>query len=521
MNRRTHNLSGTAWRRQSLTGWLWLALWVLGPMAVPAETLRVVAWDLRTAGPEAPKESRSDSHNLRYAMMALDRIKADVIVLHHVDNWAMAGGIAEALSPQGEFSVVVCSAFATATQGQIAILSRRKAYFSWSEALGAKSEGQAEGGMVFAAIEAGQTRVGVFGLQSSAESLEATVIEAVRTNPWPAQWRETAGAFQQWVTNRMEAAVISALPAGPSGGLAAGVFVEAIKAPFARALLPPARGHDYFACRLAANPEAPPAVLLDRAPLISDLEVGPARSGPPVVTSAGVFLTGLLPGAGATSDHAAADRSQVLPGWLVRLGRKDILIAFGSGTALLAAALLLARRRHRKARLPNLPTVPRDASASTVMMSSSVSGSHEPGTRIPAHHPLYVLEGRDLTNESEAERERLRREAATWLKERFVEALANDRSELLSHHERANLRVLAADERLKHIEERLRLQSQVYEDRVLELDHQLLAAKAESRALIQASIQQLKQEMEAARARLVREAAEPGLAQGTSERAEG
>jgi hypothetical protein len=519
MNRRTQNLFGIAWRRRSAAGCLWLALWVMWAMAVPAETLRVVAWDLRTTGPGDPASSGPDSRHLSDAIMALDRIKADVIVLHHVDNWAMADGIAEALSPQGEFNVVLCSAFSAATQGQIAILSRRKAYFSWSEALETETKGQSEGGIVFAAIETGQTRVGVFGLQLWAESLGTTAPEAVRRNLWATQWRETAAGFQQWVTNRMEVAVISGLPAVPSDGSVTGVLAEAIKAPFARALQPPARGHDYFACRLASNPETPAAVVLDRAPLICDLEVGPPRSGPPVVTSAGVFLTGLLPGVGAASDPAAADRSHVSPGSLARLGQKEVLIAFGGITALIGVGLLLARRRLRQARLPNLPTVPSEACANTVVMSSSVSGSHEPGTRIPAHHPLYVLEGRGVTNE--AERERLRREAATWLKERFVEALANDRSELLSHHERANLRVRAADERLKHIEERLRSQSQVYEERILELDRQLLAAKAESRALIQASIQQLKQEMEAARARLVREAAEPGIASGTSERAGG
>lgn len=519
MNGRAHHLSRTA-RRLPVSGWLCLTLWILGLVAGSAETLRVVAWDLRLAGPGRQGDSRSDSLNVRDTIMALDRIKADVIVLHHVDGWATAGEIAEALSPQGEFVVVLCSAFSPATNRQMAILSRRRAYFSWSEAPATETEGQSAAGIVFAAIETGQTRVGVFGLQPPADGAATSATDPARSTTWQAQWQETAVTFQRWVTNRIEAAVISSLPMGPNPVPASDAIGELVKAPFARALLPPGPGNDYFASRLAANPEAPPAVVLDRAPLICDLEVGPPRSGPPVLTSSGVFLRGLLPGLADASEPATPKLSESLPGGLMRLGRKDALIAFGSGTALVTVGLLLLLRLRREARSLKRPTTGRETSVGTVLMSASVSGSHEPGTQIPAHHPLYVLEGRGLANESEAERERLRREAASWLKERFVEALANDRSELLSHHERANLRVLAADERLKHIEERLRLQSQVYEERILELDHQLLAAKAESRALIQLSIQQLKQEMEAARARLVREAADPRLAPGTSEREE-
>jgi archaellum component FlaC len=67
-------------------------------------------------------------------------------------------------------------------------------------------------------------------------------------------------------------------------------------------------------------------------------------------------------------------------------------------------------------------------------------------------------------------------------------------------HEAAALKVLAVDERLARIETQIQNQTQAYESRIEELTRELNNAKEENREMIQGRINQLKAEMEAARA---------------------
>jgi hypothetical protein len=76
-----------------------------------------------------------------------------------------------------------------------------------------------------------------------------------------------------------------------------------------------------------------------------------------------------------------------------------------------------------------------------------------------------------------------------------------------SHNTWPTLKALAVDERLGRLEIQIQQQNQVYEQRIERLTQELAVTKEESRALIRVQITQIKSEMEAARVRLVAEAA--------------
>ena len=122
-----------------------------------------------------------------------------------------------ALKP-AEYKVLICSSFqdprtGTLRRQQVAILAKRKAYFSWSEAWRAKGKAALPGGIAFAALQIGKQRLGVF-------SVPAATPPARATDPGPsapnleaqaaavAQLLEQVGSVTNWVTNRAQVLVV-------------------------------------------------------------------------------------------------------------------------------------------------------------------------------------------------------------------------------------------------------------------------------------------------------------------------
>ena len=93
-----------------------------------------------------------------------------------------------------------------------------------------------------------------------------------------------------------------------------------------------------------------------------------------------------------------------------------------------------------------------------------------------------------------------------WLKQKLVRKLIADRAELIRTQQSAALQMKHVDERLAKIERQIQVQNRTYEQRIEELTRELLVAKEENRALIQARIDQVRAEMEAARARALAQA---------------
>ncbi len=175
------------------------------------------------------------------------------------------------------------------------------------------------------------------------------------------------------------------------------------------------------------------------------------------------------------------------------------------------------------------------APACTVVVSAqSVTGSSletaasdRPGLRLQPRAPrstpavVEVLPPAPLTpvslkKNAELDQSGLMAHLSLWLKQKLVKKLISDRAELIRTQQAAALQVKHVDERLARIERQLQDQTGAYEQRIAELTRELLAAKEENRALIQARIDQVRAEMQAARARAL---AEAGLS-GTSDRSD-
>ena len=86
-----------------------------------------------------------------------------------------------------------------------------------------------------------------------------------------------------------------------------------------------------------------------------------------------------------------------------------------------------------------------------------------------------------------------------WFKQKLVQRLVSDRAQLLATQQAAALKVLAVDQRLTRIEQHIQRRTREYEQRIDDLQKELLAATEENRELIGAKIVLLKAEMEKAR----------------------
>ena len=96
--------------------------------------------------------------------------------------------------------ICVCSSFREARTGtlskqQIAILSRARAYFSWSEAWRPQGNAALPGGLAFAALQLGKQRVGFYSVRAGTASI--------------GQLLEQVGSVRGWVTNQVQEFVVA------------------------------------------------------------------------------------------------------------------------------------------------------------------------------------------------------------------------------------------------------------------------------------------------------------------------
>ena len=171
--------SGNLWCRSAYNiGGLALALFLLIPNGV-AETIRITTWNLEppTVAGTTGTGAGANETRVQEAAATLKELNPDVILLQQVRDGKMCEELAQALKP-AEYSVLVCSSFREARTGtlskqQVAILARRKAYFSSSEAWRTEGHAALPGGLAFAALQMGEQRVGVFSVQAGAGLADA------------------------------------------------------------------------------------------------------------------------------------------------------------------------------------------------------------------------------------------------------------------------------------------------------------------------------------------------------------
>ncbi|HWH72215.1 MAG TPA: hypothetical protein VNT26_22820, partial [Candidatus Sulfotelmatobacter sp.] len=115
------------------------------------------------SAPGTPQE------RIQVAATALKQLHPDVILLQQVRDEQMCRQLAEALRP-AHYQVLVCSAFPDAPSGttatnQAAILARQPAYASRTQCWRTPNGTNLPGGLVFAAIQTEQVRLGLVSVQ--------------------------------------------------------------------------------------------------------------------------------------------------------------------------------------------------------------------------------------------------------------------------------------------------------------------------------------------------------------------
>jgi hypothetical protein len=524
---------------------------VLGTPRMLADTLRLTRWDMRTVPLGSSAKSGTDADRIQLAADVLKIVKPDVILLHHVRDWDMSTRLTQALQPE-VYRVLVCSAFPEAKSApvgeqQVAILSRHKAYFTWSEPWQALAENQIPGGLSFAAIEVGRQRLGIFSIQiedrlGTAISGTRNSMNAELANSCLQQWHDSLNSYKKWEANRLEAVVVSgsfSKGSDSSSGALAKFSNEFLGAPLDR-VIPMEPTKDFFSARLPVNPNALAGVVISQSPLTCDINLDPTNSVVVAVANSRKLGQESLP---PRTQNTVADATiSLVTDWWDSLKSWALKLPIGAwwnsikswpgeiliGVVVFLSSLLLLvmwRLDRRKPRLRARPAPPGTlrlsnsalaGNSGTFVISSSVSGSAQDESPGVAGQPLILIDSYARTetrapalkvHQSDALEDRSLREQLTlWLKQKLVRRLISDRAELLDSQRQANLKIMAVDQRLSRIEAHIQQQNRSYELRIQELNRELLAAKQENRALIQAKIAQVKAEMEAAKARITSQA---------------
>jgi hypothetical protein len=495
------------------------ALWF--GFSASAETLRVTVWNVQSA-----LTSKTNDEGLQSVAGTLQKIEPDVLLLQGVRDWQTCSRLAQALKPVN-YGVLVCSSFKSATTNdapnpQVAILARQKAYFSWADAW--HGEVATPGGFAFAAIQIGQQRLGFFSaLLAGANDAAAQQLlrQAATVKKWDANRVQTCIIGGALIDAQILTQTAPALRVLDQSGFP-DVCLEDVSVETNR-LLEPSEYLRAESSVFGLNPQA--AIEPARPyPVTCELELDGSKAAALWNARTETLLARAAQAAARVANAPPQPSAPALP--IPRtLWEKYPLAApfiFGCVTGVMMLGWYLLGKRSRPRPSPPLLDGPVARKALppsyTVVMPHSTSGSAEAS---PASAPGVPLEKLQSTQTQSAawQRGSLPSEPVTpldhelgltahlreWLKNKLLRRLISDRAALLQTQQVATLKVEAVHRRLSQIESKLQVQTHSYERRIEELTRELLAAKEENRELIRVRINQVKSEMEAARARLLAE----------------
>ncbi len=499
-------------------GWLGLCAWFFVATAL-AGPLRVTTWNLRPniSGGADSWTPKVQQGQLQEAADALKKLNPDVIILQQVMDWKTCEALARALEPE-KYQVLVCSAFRDARtkkpgRQQVAILSRAKAYISWTEAWQTNGGAAAlPGGFAFAAIHIGDKNAGIFSLQLSDDSAannRSTEQQAARERSVQQLIRKL-NALQNWTTNRLDTLVVAGdFNTTPEDGQLAFEKTLPLLTEFGfenalanlpleqRVTLPGSGGQpdatvDYIFTRGAGRVTSPQIVQTALSAHCAvtcdlDLSVAPVARAPlplPVVKVAASETNKVASAPVAVSAPVVSVAPALAPKAQPAVRPQIIWSAVGffAGCVVLFMVMRWRSRRSRgQLALPNTPPfvhIAIDTGAQAQLQTQSFP-------LLPRGQPL-----------PEAMRAGVIEQLTRWFKQKFVQRLVADRAELLATQEAAAHKMLAVDERLTNIERQIQQRNQEYEKRIEDLLKELANAHEENRELIRAKIAQVKAEME-------------------------
>jgi len=468
--------------------------------------------------------------------------------------------LVEALQPL-DYKVLTCSTFAESPlsppKPQVAILSKRTAYFTWSGPWATEKHQKHSEEVAFAAVQSGTQRLGfltaLFDQETSGQQAGQSLLEQINAvRHWETNQvqtfvvgasfntlsRTTAKALYKMSraldgaglvdasetlspdasstgrsTNNRADALADALSAGPMG------FPTNV-----RITTSPRFEHNALTCDLELDPDKVTLALDLFSERWREKEAQTGLETRKVEYAVGAALsTGLIVGLGVwirrrKRPHLASAAPRRLPASTLPSKAPSPLRPIiqvqapkkvqASGPLPLLQATRPVLRLQSSSRLgaqpatQRVPTPPHPLVSEPTRTGQSHDSVSPEQTLVPPQHRAPVVAG----IEDPVVRQGLVKELSAWLKQKFVRKLVTDRAQLMEAHQIAARMATTLDSRLARIEGQIQQQNQAYVRRIEELNKELAAAREENRELIRERIAQVKAEMEAARARLLAEA---------------
>ena len=531
------------------------ALWLLlciglelsGLTQSRAETFRVTTWNVGLQ----PGAAQPDA-SLTEIAGVLRNIDPDVILLQAVPDWRTCLELAELLKPL-EYQVVVCSSFRSVSTGstpqpQVAILSKRAAYFTWTQGWpGTKTE---MGGVGFAALEMGTQRLGFFAALPAAQQsgpeiaklllAEMDVIKAWETNNVQtfvvassssplsrnpprvihklASALDHAGLVDAEEKLPEEAKPTLRLVEDHEARVGDGLFVGPQGFPTqTRVQSAPESAHLPLTCEIELDPERV-ALALDvraeeRRERAAQVSLARRKLATWIGSGLGVMtlIAGLIRLRARKTARASAPARPALPTKIeptnatesplppvILVEAQDAMEGYEKKSLppRLKPTLKLQSREVETSPSEEAPRYPKELPKTTLKIASRDHPqleTTEPATPPPIQADAGVEQG-------------IVQELAGWLKQKLVHRLVSDRKQMLQAQQLATHMAAKLDDRLSRIEAQIQEQNQAYIRRIEELNRELAAAREENKELIRERIAQVKAEMEAARAKVLAEA---------------
>jgi hypothetical protein len=513
-----------------------------------AETLKVTTWNLGSH-----PSSQDGAETLPEAAATLKLLNPDVILLQEISNWKACLRLTELLKPL-DYQVLVCSAFPgpstnAEAEPQVAILAKNRAYFTWNRAWSSSHRQTAgKGGVVFAALEAGNQHIGFFNALLGADDAE----------PPAAVLLSQIQSVKAWETNQVQTFVLATSAGTQSRGtvrtlrktaaaLELAGFVDATEEmplearsaphtnpgtkpefrdvlfagpagfPYSPRLIPtPGFSHFPLTCDIELDAQKVALALDVRAENRRERDAKASATRQRLIGGAAAVLAVCL--ASGWIRHRRANKRAVAASVARQRRHVEELPKETAGTV---RPIIFVNSPSKARPVPNTPPVARPKSVLRIQNLSRTSpernaapeaqpepsaGESEPEDPPRALETSLPFAPLRLPAADPAVRQGVIQELAGWLKQKFVRKLLSDRQQMIQAHELATRMATTLDNRLARIEAQIQQQNQAYLKRIDDLNRELSAAREENRELIRERIAEVKAEMDAARAKVLAEA---------------
>jgi len=474
---------------------------------VAAQSFRIVTWDLDRIG-TAPS-SEAALQRLQQVAVHLKPLDAEVVVLHGLADAQMARNLIALLKPS-TYHIAHHSVFKTSGSDStsfgpsITILSRKPAFATRS--MEWRSTGQIElpGGFAFAAFNSGANALCVYvaHLPESASGVEDQSV---------ARKRELAAQYlahhANWLGRTLTNQIASFYVAGdfiaePKSARAEGAVRILQQAGFKNALpgLPPRRRVSTTGDRIdpqsiltailargaefAATPQVLARKTFEQSMVAYDF-TPPAPLTSPVPIAA-------APTSGSPTRVFAMDQYAA---WLWAGGIAVLLTAILITVWLIRRATPAAGAFRRHEQQPVVMDLNGFAETSSRFNDSRQQGESEPDPASDGSHTeASVWQARALQAEERASqatavvRSGLLPQLRRLMRERLITWLTSQRGQLLTSHEVGTQQMLELEERLQRIQGQFQESLQTREQRIAELEEEILAKERVIRDLLRAQV---------------------------------